>query len=196
MNAAPRTRRLCRFSATFAVALVALTLTSCGGGSSNFSDIRGTATAAAALHPSPSATVDLRAAYLTQQVALTAELRTLLDHLTADLLAAQASQSDPKWPGVLTADLDLVSAKAAAIAAAAPPPGLPAGLADRLASVAASASSGAAQLKTAVHNADAVTAAKAVQTLDDAGTALDAIRTELAALAGLPTATARPSVAP
>ncbi len=188
--------RLCCLGGAFAFTLGAALLTSCGGGSSNFSDIRGTATAAAALHPSPSATVDLHAAYISQQVTLTAELRTLLDHLTADLLAAQASQSDPKWPGVLTADLDLVSAKAAAITAVPAPTGLPSGLADRLAAVAASASSGAAQRKTAVQNADAVTAAKAVQTLDGAGTALDSVRTELAALAGSPTPTAQPSPAP
>ncbi len=196
MIAARRTVRLSWPGGAFTFMLAALTLTSCGGGSNNFSDIRGTATAAAALHPSPSATVDLRAAYISQQVALTTELRALLDHLTADLLAAQASQSDPKWPGVLAAALALVSAKAAAIASVPVPTGLPSGLADRLAAVAASASSGGSQLKTAVQNADAVTAAKAVQTLDDAGTALDSVRTELGALAGSPTATAQPSPAP
>ena len=159
----------------------------CGGGDDggdDFADIKATATAAAQRSPSPEATVDLVKAYYVQASALAKELADLTNTLDADMLGAQASQGDPKWPPVLTADADLVIAKANALNTLAVPAGVPPTLAGRVGGAAQGLAAGANLLKQAILKLDPAIGAEAAATLDNAENLLDSVRAELDAAKG------------
>ncbi len=175
--------------ATVMLALVALS--ACGGGSSdNLNDIKQTATAAAQRTPSAAAsaspTADPGQAYLSQATTLVNQIVGLLGTLHNDLLAAQANQADPKWPGVLTADCDLVSAKATEIANLPRPGSVPNTLTSEVRGTANSTASAADLLKSAVHDADPTRAAQAVATLEDNTTIFKDLLPQLAGASPTP----------
>lgn len=167
-------------------ALAAIGAASCGGGDDkgdDFSDIKATATAAALKSPTPEATVDLTAAYYRQAATLAKELGDLTNTLDADMLAAAESQADPKWPTQLTADADLVIAKANALNTLPVPAGVPPTLSGRIGQAAQGLAAGAALLKQAIVKLDPAIGAQSAETLDNAENLLDAVRAELDTLA-------------
>jgi hypothetical protein len=97
---------------------------SCGGGGDDIEDARKTATAAAQSRPSPTATLDVAAAYRRGVNDGVETLTADLARLNQDLLGAQANQADPKWPAILQTDITAVRRQADALGALTPAPDL------------------------------------------------------------------------
>jgi hypothetical protein len=156
----------------------------CGGNSEDeFEDIRKTATAVALLTPSPTAapTVDPLAAWYADALKAADALAEVVDQLNQDMLAAQQNQADPKVPGLLTADADLVIAKAAALKSLQAPAGAPAALTGKVAEAVEGLTTGANLLKEAIAKLDPAIGQQAADTLAAGETILDAVREELTA---------------
>ena len=155
-------------------------LSACGGDSNDdLSDIKATATAAAQSRTA-TPTVDAASAYREDVARLGSEVHDSVQRLTADLLAAQASQGDPKWPGVLGADCDDLATRATALANVNEPGSVPSVLTSGVEGAAISISSSATLLKQAVQNADADLAARAVQQMQDSETTLEGLLPQVA----------------
>lgn len=155
----------------------------CGGGDDedDFEDIRATATAAAAATPSPSPgpTQDPTIPYYSQALALANELAELVNKLDADMLAAQSSQADPKWPQLLTADADLVIAKANQLDSLTVPGGVPETLRDKIRQACDGLAAGADLLKQAILKLDPAIGQESASTLDAGENVLEDVRAEL-----------------
>ncbi len=149
----------------------------CGGGGDDLADIRATATAAASA-AAVTPTIDPMAAYKSRANGLASDLSGLYGALFADLLKAQVNQADPKWPGVLTGDADLIVQKAQELRNLAQPAELNPVLAGKIGGVADAFSAAATLLKQAVLRADPGQSAQAVQMLGQANNDLEALRTE------------------
>ena len=119
---------------------VALWLAACGGGDS-----------------SSKATTDYKAGAR----AAAAKLGKQTDALIKDMQAAQTSQSDPKWAGILNGDSDLVTSAATELKALTPPAGAMTTAQSRLARAADQLISAAALMKQTVETGDAATGAQA-----------------------------------
>lgn len=142
------------------IALVA-PLAACGG-DDGFEDIEKTATAVATLQPTATATPDPVAAYrgaITDGVPV---LRERVAQLWSDLLAAQESQADPKWPAVLHADLDLVQAAVDELSGQEPPGEPYAQFQQELVILLETMTEGVDSLSAAIDSADATLAAEGV----------------------------------
>lgn len=161
-----RTRPLLLLAAALALAFAA---GACGGGANkgdDLSDIQGTATAAAAKRPPPTATPDPVTAYREKVVAGTTRLTQLADQMSKDMLATADSQADPKWPGILNADADQVTQLATDLQKlAAPADTRYAAFAKQLATATDSLIKAARLLKQAVITADVATGTQAFETL-------------------------------
>ena len=155
----------------------------CGGGDDedDFEDIRATATAAAAATPSPSPgpTQDPTIPYYSQALALANELAELVNKLDADMLAAQSSQADPKWPQLLTADADLVIAKAKQLDSLTVPGGVPETLRGKIRQACDGLAAGADLLKQAILKLDPAIGQESASTLDAGENVLEEVRAEL-----------------
>lgn len=155
----------------------------CGGGDDedDFEDIRATATAAAAATPSPSPgpTQDPTIPYYSQALALANELAELVNKLDADMLAAQSSQADPKWPQLLTADADLVIAKAKHLDSLTVPGGVPETLRGKIRQACDGLAAGADLLKQAILKLDPAIGQESASTLDAGENVLEDVRAEL-----------------
>jgi hypothetical protein len=139
-----------------AITLVSLSLAACGGDDSK----PGTAV--------PSATTvsnDASAQYRTKAAAAVTNLGKQAETALKDMQSAQFSQSDPKWPGVLTSDADLVLAAAVQLKAVVPPAGPMEDVARRLNEAADKLSEGARSLKQSVQSADQAAGALAFANL-------------------------------
>jgi hypothetical protein len=108
--------------AVLGVCLLALPLlAACGGGDDDdgddFDDIRASATAAAERSPTEGATTADAGGdgYPAAAREAVDELNEALAQLNADLTAAEGSQADPKWPGILNADIEAVRTAGAAV---------------------------------------------------------------------------------
>ncbi len=100
----------------------------------------------------PPATQDPASGYIADARAAAARLGAETDTLLKDMVAAQTSQADPKWPGVLNADADLVASAAAALKGLTAPPESAAAAA-ALAAAATRLEEGARLLKASVQTA-------------------------------------------
>jgi len=154
----------------FALGALVVLVSACGGGGDDVGDIVKTATAVATTRPSPTATPDAVAAYRARVTEVTGRLRDRTATLTADMLAAAETQGDPKWPGVLTGDADLLAAAAADAQALAPPSDAYRAFATKLNTAATTLGQGAATMKEAVQKADATLGGQAFELLTN-GTA-------------------------
>jgi hypothetical protein len=119
-----RRRQVAGLSLLFAVLSgTTVVISSCGGSDSDgIEDARRTATAASQTRPSPTATPDVASAYRQGVNEQVPALLSSLSQLNDDLLGAQANQADPKWPGILEADLADVQTRSANIVALVPAP--------------------------------------------------------------------------
>lgn len=156
----------------------------CGGDSEDeFEDIRKTATAAALLTPSPTAapTVDPLAAWYADALKAADALAEAVNQLNDDMLAAQQNQADPKVPGLLTADADLVIAKAAALTAVRAPAGASEALTGKVAEAVEGLTNGANLLKEAITKLDPAIGQQSADALAVAEAILDEVRAELKA---------------
>jgi hypothetical protein len=154
------------------VGLLGLFGSACGGGGENLSDIVKTATAAATMRPSPTPTPDAVATYRLAATEGAQKLNDLAGTLTKDMLAAAESQGDPKWPGVLTGDADLLAAAATAVQALVPPSDAYRPFSTKLSAAAATLGKGASTMKQAVERADATLGAQAFELLTTGTTQL------------------------
>lgn len=176
-----------RFGMLLLAALAALAAiagaVACGGGDDedDFEDIRATATAAAAATPSPSPgpTQDPTIPYYSQALALANELAELVNKLDADMFAAQSSQADPKWPQLLTADADLVIAKAKQLDSLTVPGGVPETLRGKIRQACDGLAAGADLLKQAILKLDPAIGQESASTLDAGENVLEEVRAEL-----------------
>lgn len=155
-----------------ALGVLAVLAAACGGGGDDVADIVKTATAVATTKPSPTPTPDAVAAYRTRVVEVSDRLRDRTTTLTTDMLAAAETQGDPKWPGVLTGDADLLAAAAAEAQALAPPTEAYRAFASKLNTAAATLGQGAATMKQAVQRADATLGGQAFELLANGTTQL------------------------
>ena len=165
-------------------AAAALLAGACGGDSEDeFEDIRKTATAAALLTPSPTAapTVDPLTAWYADALKAADALADAVNQLTDDMLAAQQNQADPKVPGLLTADADLVVAGAAALSRVQTPAGAPDALTGKVAQAVEGLTEGANLLKEAIAKLDPAIGQQAADALAAAEAILDEVRAELTA---------------
>lgn len=157
-------------------------LGACGDdGKDDFDDIRATATAAALQTPSPGPTTDPVTTYYAQALSLATELGELVNALDADMLAAAQTQADPKWPGVLNTDADLVIAKAKALDSLAAPGSVSQTLTGKINGASDGLAAGAELLKQAILKQDPAIGASAAQTIDEGENALDEVRSLLEA---------------
>lgn len=167
-------------------AAAALLVGACGGDSDDeFEDIRKTATAAALLTPSPTAapTVDPLTAWYAGALKASDALAEVVNQLNDDMLAAQQNQADPKVPALLTADADLVIAKAGALAALQAPAEAPAALTGKVAEAVEDLTNGANLLREAIAKLDPAIGQQAADALAAAEAILDEVRAELTASA-------------
>lgn len=143
-----------------AVISLALPLQACGG-DDGFEDIEQTATAVASMQPTATPTPDPVAAYRIAIQEGIPVLRERVAQLWTDLLAAQENQADPKWPGVLHADLDLVQSSADELRLESP--GEPYdGFQQQLTALLDEMTGGVESLSAAIDSADATLAAEGV----------------------------------
>ncbi len=166
------------------VAAAGLLVGACGGSSEDeFENIRKTATAAALLTPSPTAapTSDPLTAWYGDALKAADTLAEAVNQLNDDMLAAQQNQADPKVPGLLTADADLVIAKAAALAAVQAPTGAPEALRGKVAEAVEGLTKGANLLKEAIAKLDPAVGQQSADALAAAEAILDEVRAELTA---------------
>lgn len=165
-------------------AAAGLLLSACGGGSEDeFEDIRKTATAAALLTPSPTAapTVDALAAWYADALKAAESLGEAVNQLNDDMLAAQQNQADPKVPGLLTADADLVIAKAAALKSLEIPAAAPGALTEKVSQSVEELTRAANLLKEAITKLDPAIGQQSADALAAGETILDAVRADLTA---------------
>lgn len=155
----PPVRSVIRHSAP--VLALAILLTACGG-DDGFEDIEKTATAAATLQPTATPTPDPVTAYRSAISEGVPVLRERVAQLWTDLLAAQESQADPKWPGVLHADLDLVQAAADELSALESPREPYDEFQQELVALLQTMTEGVGSLSAAIDSADATLAAEGV----------------------------------
>jgi hypothetical protein len=100
------------------------------------------------------ATADAATDFKIRAKAAAAKAEKETETLLADMQAAQLSQADPKWPGVLTTDADLVIAAANALKALTPAATTPPALSAGLQSAATRLAEGADILKRSITSAD------------------------------------------
>jgi len=115
----------------------------------------------------PSPTLNPAAAFRATAKAAGEALGKQAGQLLQDMQAANETQSDPKWPGVLTSDADLVTSAAATVKALAPPAGFPAAPVTALQAAASRLAEGAGLLKQSVQRADSALGAQAFAALSE-----------------------------
>lgn len=103
--------RTARLLSAALVLLATAALVACGDDDDDFSDIKGSATAAATAQPTatPTAAAGNTTAYTKSIRDEAAVLKTALKKLNDDMLAAQTNQSDPAVPAKLKADVQAVN---------------------------------------------------------------------------------------
>ncbi len=161
-----------RTAAALGMGVATVFVLSCGGGGSS-----ATATPA----PSPSATPDAVATYRNTVTTDGAKLQQNMDQLNQDLQSANENQADPKWPDVLSADIQLVANTATELNTLEPPSDAYKDFAANLTAATSKILDGTRLLTTSITNRDQSAGAQAYVALTAGRAMLDAALSSLPA---------------